>query len=392
MTAASVSKWARGFVLASVSFLVVWQLAAVAGVPRRTEVVLGVYGFVLHMVFGKAYALLPAYFDRSLSPTWGPGVHLPATVTGCAGLALASLGVGPGWLGIAGATSWAVGVATFVGCLGWTIRDNPLGTETGTSEAKAFRRPVDRVANVFMPVALLYLLVGTYETLVAWSGLPSIIGGYPPGASHILAAGTAALLVFAVGFRLLPRFLVTRPSRPLVVLVLATGAVGPLLLAVGVPDRPILGVGAAVQAVAVTGFAVAFVAQFLASDRRRVGLYGALMGVSLGVVGVAIGLGHVMDLVRPALLHVHFRVNVLGFLGLTIVGVAYQFYPPAVAKDRLSSDRTALLSIGSIGLGLLGEAIGIQYSLDAVILAGRMIALLGALLYAWILTNVFRAR
>jgi hypothetical protein len=82
MTAASVSKWARWFVIASVSFLVVWQLAALAGVPRRTEVVLGVYGFVLHMVFGKAYSLLPAYFDRSLSPTWGPGVHLPATVAG----------------------------------------------------------------------------------------------------------------------------------------------------------------------------------------------------------------------------------------------------------------------------------------------------------------------
>lgn len=87
MTAAEVSARVRRFVLAGVGFLLVWQVARLAGVPRRTEVVLGLSGFVLHVLFGKAYALLPAYFDRGLAWPRAPAVQFPLTVLGVLGLA-----------------------------------------------------------------------------------------------------------------------------------------------------------------------------------------------------------------------------------------------------------------------------------------------------------------
>ncbi|MFB6137815.1 MAG: hypothetical protein ABEJ42_05665, partial [Halobacteriaceae archaeon] len=198
MTAAAVSRWSRRFVAASLGFLLAWLAGLLLSVPTRAAVTLGLYGFVLHVLFGKAYALVPTYFDRSLALPRAPAVHLPLTVLGTVGLVADALGAGPTWVGAAGAVLWAAGVAVFVGTLAWTVRDNLAGRETGTGEAKAARRPVDRVANAAVPVATGYLLAGTYATLAAHvgappvgapppgGGLPPLVDGYPPRASHLL--------------------------------------------------------------------------------------------------------------------------------------------------------------------------------------------------------------
>lgn len=64
------------FVLAGAGFLVGWQVAELAGASRETGVVLGLFGFVLYVVFGKAYALVPNYFECELTVTWAPPVQL----------------------------------------------------------------------------------------------------------------------------------------------------------------------------------------------------------------------------------------------------------------------------------------------------------------------------
>jgi len=161
----------------------------------------------------------------------------------------------PRAVGAAGALLWAAGVAVFLGTLGWTVRDNLTGAETGTGEHNADCRPVDRLANAAVPVVGVYLAVGTYVLLAVHLPLPTILDGYPVRLSHLLTAGTAALLVFAVGFRLLPRFLVTHPPRWLVPAVLVAGALGPALIAAGLPGGPLLMAGAALETVAVIGFA-----------------------------------------------------------------------------------------------------------------------------------------
>lgn len=392
MTAAVVSRWARRYVLGSGVFLVAWQVGTLAGVPRHAEVLLAVFGFVLHVVFGKAYSLVPTYFDRDLAVPRAPAVQFPLVVAGTVGLVAEALQFGPSWLGALGATLWSLGVAVFLGTLLWTIRGNLTGRDTATGDVNAERRSVDRLANAFVPVALLYLAVGTYETLAVHTGLPLLLDGYAPRVTHLLAAGTAGLLVFALGFRLLPRFMVARPPRALVAVVLPAGALGPGILATTLGTSPWMQLGALVETVAVTGFAAGIGLLYYRSDRRRVGFYGVLAGAACGVAAVAVGSSFAFGSISHALVQAHLRLNLLGFLGLTIIGVSYQFYPPAVGALPGASDRTALTSISCVGAGVVLQVGGFLGDLPLVTTLGELAALAGALLHAYLLVAVFRAR
>ena len=392
MSSATRSRWARAFVASGVCWLVVWQVAAVAGFPRRTTVTLGLYGFVLHVVFGKAYSLVPSYFDRDLAWNRAPAVHLPLALLGTMSLTLAPLsGIRP-VAGTIGAVSWTGGVATFLGTLGWTLRDNLTGAETGTGDHNADRRPVDRVANRFVPVVLGYLAVGSWETLGAHTAAPVLLDGYPPRATHLLAAGGAALLVFAVGFRLLPRFLVTSVPVWVPRIVLPAGALAPALLAAGLPAGPLFRAGATLEAVALVGFAGAYAWLYRTSDRDRVGFYGPLLGVGFGMLAVALGLSFVFGPTDPALVGAHYRLNLLGFLGLTVIGVTYQFYPPTVGRFAGAGDELALAALGLLAGGLVVEVSGAVLSVSLAGSVGRALALVGALGYAYLLLGVFLQR
>jgi hypothetical protein len=389
----TVSRWTRGFVAAGVGWLVCWQAAVLVGAGRSVAVVLGLYGFVLHTVFGKGYALVPAYFDRSLSFPRAPALHLPLAVAGTAALAADAAGLVPGRWGTAGGLLWALGCAVFVGSLGWSLRGNLTGRETATAKAKADRRRVDRFANVFVPVALAYLVVGTALPNLGAVGLPT--GPLPavgPAPSHLLAAGTAALLLFAVGFRLLPRFLVVAPRRPLVAVVLPAGALGPLLLAATFGGGRWFRIGAALQAVALVGFAVAYVDMFVRSDRRRVGLYGLLVAAAAAVGVAALGVHMATAGFDPGVADAHARLALLGFLGVAVVAVSYQFYPPAVASLPGVDDRTAGAALALLGVGVGLEAGGLLADSGSVVVAGRTAALVGALGHAAVVLAVFRAR
>jgi hypothetical protein len=385
-----VSRWSRGFVLASAGFLVAWQALSIAGVGRRAAVLVGLYGFVLHMIFGKAYSLVPSYFSRELSVPRAMPIHLTLSVSGVIALAagervdspvLAAVG---GWL-------WFGGVLVFVVTLLWTVRGNLSGRETGTGEANADRRRVDRVANGFVPVALVYLVVGSYAMVAPVIGTPPVFDGYSPRATHLVAAGTATLLVFAIGFRLLPRFLVTSPPPVLVGTALSAGVIGPATLAASLGSGTLFVAGAGLEALAFLGFGVAYVVMFVRSDRDRVGFYGVLGGVIAGAAGIAVGLWFAVNGVVAGLVELHLRLNLLGFLGLTIIGVAYQFYPPAVGTFWGASDRTALASIATILAGLGIEAGG-RLLYAPLETGGRVLTLLGTLLYAGLLIGLFRER
>lgn len=371
-------------------FLVVWQGAVLAGGSRSVAVALGLLGFVFHVVFAKAYTLVPSYFASELAVPRAPNVQLPLTAFGAAGLAGTAAGWLPSLVGAFAGLSWLAGVLVFVGALAWSLRGNLLGGETGTAEPNADRRRVDRFANAFVPLIGAYLVVGSYELAATWSGLPALLGGYPPRAAHLLAAGTATLLVFAVGFRLLPRFLVARPPAVLVGIVLPAGAVGPVVIAATLPAGPFFVLGALLEATAVIGFAIAYGWLFLRSDRRRVGFYPVGVGMLAGVAAVAIGLHMATVGFDGSLARAHARLNLLGFLGLTIIGVTYQFYPPAVGEFRGANDRTALAVAGLIAVGVAVEIIGLLTEAGLLVTIGRAGALLGALGYARLLVGLLR--
>ncbi|MFB6234343.1 MAG: hypothetical protein ABEH81_03355 [Halopenitus sp.] len=403
MSAATVSRWSRRYVLASAAFLVAWQVGVLSGASRATTVVLGLYGFVLHMVFGKAYALVPSYFDRSLPVPQSPAVQFPLVLLGTLGLVADAAAVGPSWTGAIGAVLWSLGVGVFVGTLAWTIRTNPTGGNTGTGDANARLRPTDRLANAVVPVALAYLLLGALVTLASrtMSSLPVAAGGSRvahllaaggPEATHLIAAGTAALLIFGLGARLLPRFLVKTPPRWLVATVLSAGALGPALLAGTFRVEPWFRLGALVEATAVVAYAGLAGLLYARSDRRRVGFYGVLAGALAGVGGVALGLRFAFHGVSAATVQAHLRLNLLGFVGSTIVGLAYQFYPPGVGAWPGSGDRTAALSIAGLAGGAVAQAVGLVSGIATLTTVGELAALLGALSYAWVLASVFATR
>lgn len=392
MTApARASRWSRRFVFVAILLLVCWQAGVLLGITRRTAVVLGLLGFVFHTIFGKAYSLVPSYFDRDLATTRLMPVHLVFSLGGTLLLAV-DAELSGSRAGEIGAILWAVAIFLFLGTILWTIRDNLAGSETGTGNVNEARRGVDRISNLFIPVALAYLAVGSYELLALASSLPGVTDGYEPRAFHLLAAGTGALLVFAIGFRLLPRFMAATPPTPLVWVVLPTGAVAPLLLAFAIPSGSLLVVGAVLQAIAIVGFALAIGVLFYRTDRERVGFYGVLAGAGAGVVAVALGLVFALDGVSGDLVLVHARLNLLGFLGLTIVGVSYQFYPPAVGTFRGAGDRTALVAILLLAVGLVVELGGALLESSPVVTGGHGLALAGALVHAYLIGGLFHER
>lgn len=386
MSNARISRWARRFLLVSATWFVAAEGAFLAGAPRRVGIYLGLYGFVLTTVFGKAYSLIPSYFDRTLAWPSAPAVQLPLTTAGVGFLAVAAGNVGPPWLGAVGGLAWAGGVAVFLGTMVLTVGGNLTGAETATGDGKSERQRLDRLANAFIPLVLVYLAVGTVELLGATVGLVSPFGGLSVRTSHLLGAGVALLLLFSIGYRLLPRFLGVQTSPLLAGIVLPAGALGPALLAWGYPAGPVFRAGAAVQSLAVVGFAGGYLRMIFRTDRERVGLYSVAIGVCFGVLGVALGLYFAFEGITAELVALHWRVNLFGLLGLSIVGAVYQFYPPALCPWPGGSDRTALLTVGLVAGGLLVFALGTVTGAVPRAL-GVTLTLLGAAGYTYLLAG-----
>jgi len=391
MVRASSSRWSRRFVVLSTGYLVLWRFGSLLGVSRRTEIVLALFGFVFHMVFGMGYLLIPSYFERVLVAEWPPAIHLGLTGLGTGLLALASFRDVPPVIELGGASAWCLGVVLFLGTLLWTIRGNLTGRETGTSADRAAFRRVDRYANAFIPIALAYLAIGSYEVLVRVSGFPGVTDGYFPRITHLLVAGFAGLLVFALGVRLAPRFLDVPAPKVLVAVVLPAGALGPALLATGLGGGTAFVIGALAQATAVVGFAVLFVVLFARSERRRVGFFGVLAGVLSGVIGVSLGLSFAFGPVTAAMITAHLQLNLLGFLGLTIVGFTIQFFPPTAGRFPGANDRTALLVILSLVCSLLLIVFGSIEEFPRLITIGNGLALTGVLGYGYLLVRLMIA-
>ncbi|MXV64286.1 hypothetical protein GS429_19890 [Natronorubrum sp. JWXQ-INN-674] len=392
---ATVTRWSRAFVGVGIGFFVAWQLAVATGLPRAATVPLGVFGFVLHVVFGKAYTLIPSYFARELAVPRAPAIHLPFALVGTIGAFAAGIGIGPPTVAVVGAASWFVGCLVFVIALGVTVRDNPTGRETGTGATETHRKRVDRLANAAVPVVFAYLLVGSALPLAAEFGIETPVSAIGPATTHLVAAGTAALLVFAIGFRLLPRLLVASTSPTLAGIVLGTGIVGPALLAVGFREGPVFHIGAGLQSVALVGFAVGYADLYRRSERRRVGgravLAGACYGILVAVLGLAFAILSATSVPATAF-DAHYRLAIGGFVGLTIVGVTFHFYPPAVASTPGIGTRTASASVAALVGGLGLEVVGLLAPASTLVGFGRWLAVVGAVLYAAVLYSIFVER
>ena len=262
---------------------------------------------------------------------------------------------------------------------------------------------VDRVANAGTPVALLFLVAGTVGFALSELGLGGSFIEYTPRWIHLLAVGTATLLVFSIGFRLLPRFLSTTPPGWLVWVVLPAGVIGPLLLAAGIPDGPLFQTGALVQSIALVGYGALVVTLLVRTERSRVGYSAILAGALSGLAVVSLGLIFAFEGQSGQHVMTHLRVAVLGFLGLTIVGVSYQFYPPAVFDGLLPANsfvgREGLFTGNRIArLGILLLCLAVLFELtrltgtNGYVIYGSILATFGSLSHLLVLVGIFRSR
>lgn len=343
-------------------------------------IALALPGAACTVFMGKAFGLLPSYFARSLEPVWAPQITGMFAVAGVLGLALSPVASVPEEIGALGAALWLGAVLVWAASLAWTARDNLTGRETGTGEANEEREPLDRLANAAAPIAVLYLLAGAVFLLGVRAEIVWAVGRRPVVA-HLLGAGGAALAIFAVGFRLYPRFLVAHPPRVFPRIVLPAGAAGPALLAVGVSGREwALHAGAGLEFVAILGFAVAYAATFWRSDRRRIGLYGPLIGILLAVAAAGLAVLVVTGWTTLGVIPIHRRLMLVGFLGTTIAGTAIQFYPPAVGRLWLSTDRTAAVALGALGGGTAVNALGLLLDSAVLTVSGAAVSVVGGTL------------
>lgn len=391
MSAATITRGVRLFVLTSALWFILWQIAVFGTDNRRVIVTLAVYGFIFHMIFGKAYALIPSYFDRSLVLPRAPMVHAPLAVFGTIGLTLEATGVSAAWVSIAGlfgAFLWGMGCLLFIGTIIWTVRNNLTGNETGTAESKEHLRGIDRLSNALFPFILLFLLIGAGAILARVGEQGSFITQYPPLITHIFVIGVATLLVFGLGFRLLPRFFVTTPNLIVVAFVLGSGLLGAILLLSDFQGGIVFLLGAVFLLVSLSGFATVMISMYWRSNRRRVGLSTVLVASIIGPVVALLGLHMAITGIHSHIVTAHLRLGLLGFLGLTIVGVSYQFYPPAVSPIRWIDDRVAKLGVLLLVVGLSIEVGGILLLIQILQQSGQIITVGGAAIYGLIILSV----
>jgi hypothetical protein len=117
-----------------------------------------------------------------------------------------------------------------------------------------------------------------------------------------------------------------------------------------------------------------------------------LVGAVFAVVGVGFGVWFAFVGIDPSGVASHYRVMLLGFLSVTIMGVSFQFYPPDIGEGWFVSNQAAGVSLGCIAGSVVLHVVGSMGELAGVVLVGYGVSVVGAVLYASILFQLFFER
>ena len=277
-------------------------------------------GFVACTTLGLSLHLFPAV-SRRLSPKgpWAPISFVlveTGVVWGAISLAQSPSAPFPGWSFSAASTCFLVGVGFAVGIFVATL-SRPRLTTPGPEI-----RPGDAVTvPLFLASWLAALVSGVFFALSGVSLGPGF--GWWLAAVHLFVLGHATLLIAAVTLRLVPRSLDADVPKVAGLALASLGTAGAALVPAGMLlTSPSTASLLAVLAVPEAGFAVLFFLLLLylglkaKTPRRQLGLH--LTTVTFLLAGGAAGLWMaVRSDYSPVV--AHGLVNVLGFLGLTIV-------------------------------------------------------------------------
>lgn len=376
------SLWTRYFTMASALSFVGTEALVVFGARRTLVTTAALFGFVCPMIFGMAYLLIPSFVGRTLVDYRLPGVHFVLAYSGAVGLIAGRMAEITD-LTRAGVVLWSLGVVFFVGVLAWTVV--PALRERPAVLTRSEDRPErsTRLATAMIPVSLGYLVFGTVA-LLGWAGFESIPAVSFPAVVHYYGAGFGALLIFALGVRLVSGFFHVTLPRAGTWIVLGSGALGPGLLATSFWAGVAFRVGAVLQTAAVVGYAGLVGYVFWQSERRRLGLYGILLGAIAGVVATGINVPTAFGIVAPGQLSAHATTIVSGFFALTIVGYVLQFFAITSGRGRGATTRVVVGTMGMLAVGPLFRAGGLLIAMPALSRGGALLSLCGAGTYGYL--------
>jgi hypothetical protein len=367
--------------------MVVLQVMFLLEASVRVLAVIGLFGAILPMVFGMGYLLLPSYFGQTLSTPRLPGIHLVITYVAVWFLYRGvRFGIGSTYL-LVGVILWGIGVAIFLGVLLWTVLPtiavNPqLLWYSGNRPQRSTRLTI-----FVLPIALGYLAIGTIGLLSTVLQVPDLFEMSVPTVVHLYGAGFVALLIFALGIRLVTGFFHVTPPASLSWLVLLCGAVAPGVLATNFWHPPWFVVGASLELLAMAGYAALIALVGYRTDRRRIGLYGIGIGALGGPAAVGVAIAGVAGFFEFPFVALHVPIILNGFLIPTIVGYSYQFYPVTNGQFRGATPRTALTVILSIGVGTGIQSFGILSAVQPIQTFGVILTLTGTAGYAYLLSR-----
>ncbi|MFB6352627.1 MAG: hypothetical protein ABEJ92_00925, partial [Halobacteriales archaeon] len=355
------------------------------GADRVTLGVVGLFGVVCPMAFGMAYVLLPPYVGRTFPSGTLPALHFAATIAGAALVVGRFLHPGLRPLFPVGVLLWSLGVGLFVAGVARTAGQSAVErVRTGrVSTDHPQRSP--RIAAAAIPLAMAYLLAGTVG-LLGYAGLLPPAGSLTlPAVLHLYGAGFGALLVFALGARLLTGFFHVTPPRVAVVTAVVAGAIGPAFLASHRWVGPWFRIGAGLETAALLAYAAGVAVVAIRTDWRRPGLSGILLGAVAGAAGVVVAGLVVLGGLPVRSLEVHAALLLEGFFVLTIVGYAYQFFPVTSGRYAGATERTAVATIALLAGGLAVRLGGTAGGWPLVTGVGGALGLAGALGYTYLL-------
>lgn len=380
-----VGRWTQYFAAASAVAMVALQTTQIVGAAGRTVVVISLFGAVLPMVFGMAYLLLPAYVGRTLATPWLPGIHLMLAYVGAGLLAADAVIGGHPTAFLLGSLAWTLGVCVFVVALGRTVV--PAVLEDPTVVVRSADRPQrsTRLATVMLPVAIGYLLIGTVSLLSTAGFLTDVVGATFQRTVHYYGTGVVTLLILALGARLLIGFFHVRPPKYPTWVMLTAGAIAPAVLAGSFWQPPWFYVGAGLELVALASYTAVVGTVATNTDRRRIGLYGIVAGSIAGLSGGILATLTVTGGGSLTSLAAHRTAMIDGFVLLTIIGYASQFFPVTNQQFRGASRQTALASIGLLIVGVTLSVVGMLSSMAWMQLSGAALELLGTITYAYLL-------
>ncbi len=356
-------------------------LVGVSGVPFEGLLWLFLVGFVGFTALGFAWHLFPSIFRRRLTGAPdGPAYWAVAEASVVLGLVGRSslVPVSTGWaITLAGSGAWLLVLLAFVGTGLRSLRTPP--PHTGPPE-----RPADRVATLLFGSSWIFGIASALLWMAS-SVTPGPGFGFWLAGVHTYVLGQLALLIFGVSLRLIPRSAGTDAPAWVARSLAATGLTGAIgvplgLLALAPREGALLLIAGLLEGTA----AVLFVLQLFwlvtraRTPRRAHWVY--LASGSCLLVGGSVGLWMISS-GDYGLVKAHAWTNLLGFLGLMILGMWFSMVAPFQFVSHRWTLRAlstgAVLILASVAMALLNVESAVLGDLPGRWLFGGLLAALG---------------